>query len=47
MPSELVLFVFGLIDRSIRAALKNRLLSLFRNPLTLFEKISLQNIIVM
>jgi hypothetical protein len=42
-----LLCVFGLIDRSIRAALKNRLLSLLRNPLTLFEKISLQNIIVM
>ena len=42
-----LLFVFGLIDRSIRAAWKNRFLSLLNNPLTLFEKISLQNIIVM
>lgn len=42
-----LLFVFGLIDRSIRDAWKKRLLSLLRNPLTFFEKISLQNIIVM
>jgi len=42
-----LLFVFGLIDRSIRDAWINRLLSLWRNPLTLFDKISLQNIIVM
>jgi len=42
-----MLFIFGLIDRSVRKALKNRLLSLLRNPLSLFEKISLQNLIVM
>ncbi len=42
-----LLFGFGLIDRSIREAWKNRLISLLRNPLSLFEKVSFQNFIVM
>lgn len=42
-----LLFAFGLIDGPVRRALKNRLLTLLRHPGLLFEKVSLQNIIVM
>lgn len=42
-----VLFLFGLFDRSIRVAWKNRLMSILRDPISLLEKVSLQNIIVM
>ena len=42
-----LLFAFGAVDGSMRRALKKRFFTLLRHPLTLFEKISLQNIIVM
>ena len=42
-----LLLAFSAIDSAVRKALKNRLLSLLRHPLSLLEKISLQNIIVM
>ena len=42
-----LLFAFGAIDGAVRKALKSRLLNLLRHPLSLFEKMSFQNIIVM
>ena len=41
------LFALGLFDRYIRQAWKKRFLDLLRNPQTLFEKIMIQNLIVM
>ena len=41
------LFAFGFIDRCVRDAWRRRFSELLRNPHSLFEKIMLQNIIVM
>ena len=42
-----LIFPLMLIDRGVRAAFTQRLLSLFRRPAAIFEKLSIQNLIVM
>jgi len=42
-----LLFAFGAIDGAVRKALKGRFFHLLSHPRSLFEKISLQNLIVM
>jgi pyruvate-formate lyase-activating enzyme len=42
-----LIFPFALVDKGIRELLKKRFRTLLKNPLALFEKLSVQNIIVM